>query len=1140
MSVWRSCCGSFWGSSSSSDVGSQSTVGSKSSTSSESWKEEAIDGVDSPDQDFQPHSEASADLLAKKWITHVQKRAAKVWERDQVLDMLRTIAQSVSYSDDPILGDPSPGAPCVQWHGDLSMEQGLPVIHVRKTGQENVVPSYVCKLFTFLFADDESLKLLKETAAGTVSMNCGNSKCVRLSHFVGYTSQWALKYQPKAKAPAKASAKARGAAAKGNPRPKVRFLCGPCGAAGRPPRFCPFFVPPPIKDTSTPSPCLRKGATDAAVLPSEPRCLSLPSKAASLETSSSIRPHSVLDSPLLLLSSLRAAALHRLQRQTKGALLTTLSAASRLREALLRSFPLLTDDGVDTLLPSKETVVLARMNLPQASQAGGSPQQLPGSLAPLMSASSANKCALYFIGDLPVVSEVNGLLFPTIHGLWRVPHMLPCMLVFSPVSHFVLKGADLMLPGLCRPLTIAASRAVGIEEVALGSLWAVRVVGNALPFAIGRAVTRAPSLELLGDKGRALELIHHLGDALWKSGKHVPLPPLFTAHQVFSGSDDAELLASCGMGPPEALPGALHQGEQSEAFQEGRATAEDADSNEAVAPDAGACSAADDADDGGQSPSASPEAEASSKAASAAELPMKPERRLCGDVRRVMAALLLYCRVAMNGRRYYIAIFHQHLAVSYEMDAYLNLCLLETLHSLSDEQLPLDISALYSKLTSEAPAVFYTQVAKGDAPFVVPDIRRSSAKKLAKFIQGASKKKLLQTKEQRGVVSVVKVNRSHPEFIKHTPVPETQKRKLIERVAAASSASSPAAAGAAGEEGLSKETLSQPSTVRSGDGPLVFEFCVPPAKCCKVFAAAGVQTGKSTFFTGQEYREVLTKYLEVRNTKREHEPLQSLPEASEALQGSRGCSTVALDPLLAEAVLSKEERIDAKAAGGEIQMMEKAELYKRWNETQQPCHAVIRNEAELPLLQERIIKGPCCPVRISVEDKQGGRKHATHILNVVNFLLDPKAIAEFLQKKLAASASVYAPPGSKTTSAVCVQGNVAGPVADLLISHFGVPKKYVEVATKKPKFVPELPSVLDMKIKASSLRAFAPLPSAEISVPLCFLVSLLFYATLTVPRRLSRLPPLARDPMGNLVERSGEGTVDQRSRRQGYERTSLV
>ena len=41
--------------------------------------------------------------------------------------------------------------------------------------------------------------------------------------------------------------------------------------------------------------------------------------------------------------------------------------------------------------------------------------------------------------------------------------------------------------------------------------------------------------------------------------------------------------------------------------------------------------------------------------------------------------------------------------------------------------------------------------------------------------------------------------------------------------------------------------------------------------------------------------------------------------------------------------------------------------------------------------------------------------------NAGNFLLEPKAVAEFLQKKLAASASVYAPPGAKTSSAVCVQ-----------------------------------------------------------------------------------------------------------------------
>lgn len=72
------------------------------------------------------------------------------------------IFRSVSFADDPILGDPSPSAPCVQWHGETSAEQGLPVIQVRKTGQETTAPSYVSKLMSFLFADDESLKVLRQ------------------------------------------------------------------------------------------------------------------------------------------------------------------------------------------------------------------------------------------------------------------------------------------------------------------------------------------------------------------------------------------------------------------------------------------------------------------------------------------------------------------------------------------------------------------------------------------------------------------------------------------------------------------------------------------------------------------------------------------------------------------------------------------------------------------------------------------------------------------------------------------------------------------------------------------------------------------------------------------------------------------
>ncbi|KAL8443192.1 hypothetical protein Emed_006931 [Eimeria media] len=619
----------------------------------------------------------------------------------------------------------------------------------------------------------------------------------------------------------------------------------------------------------------------------------------------------------------------------------------RLREQLLRSFPLLSENDLEQLLPAKEPMSVVRLNLPQASQAAGGPQQ-PEALPPLMSASSANKCALYVLDEVAVVAEVNGLLFPTVHGLWRAPKMLPCFLIFSPVSAFVMKGADLMLPGVCRPLTAAAAAATasaaaaagaaaaaaaaGGSGVAPGQLWAVRVVGNALPFAVGRAVTRAPSLELLGDKGRTLELIHHLGDALWKYGKEVPLPPLFSYKQVYSGTDDADLLAACGMGPPESLPGSLQQGDpQGRQQQQGEEEGDEASPSDA-AEDAAAASPAAAAAAG------EAEGEPQQQGETGEALTASGDERSQGET--VGAAPSMTPEVRRE-----------------EVDAYLELCLLETLHAVSDEQLPLDISALYSKLTAEAPAIYYTRIARGDTPFIAPDIRRSSAKKLGKFAQTASKKKLLQTKEQRGVVSVVKINRSHPDYVKHAPVPDSQKKKLIEKAAAAAAGAASQQAGPSAEEGgAPREAPSAAAGARSTSGPLVFEFCVPASKCSRIFAAAGVRSGKNIYFTSQEYREVLEKYLAVRESKREdmNQSEEGAPPRPPSSRPTRS-SAVLMDPLLAEAVLTKEERGDAKAAGSEPQLMEKAELFQRWQETQQPCHAVLRSNDELPLLQDRIV-----------------------------------------------------------------------------------------------------------------------------------------------------------------------------------------
>ena len=54
-------------------------------------------------------------------------------------------------------------------------------------------------------------------------------------------------------------------------------------------------------------------------------------------------------------------------------------------------------------------------------------------------------------------------------------------------------------------------------------------------------------------------------------------------------------------------------------------------------------------------------------------------------------------------------------------------------------------------------------------------------------------------------------------------------------------------------------------------------------------------------------------------------------------------------------VLTKDERGKARTSAEEPQAMEKAELFVRWQNTQQPCHAVLRSNDELHLLQERIV-----------------------------------------------------------------------------------------------------------------------------------------------------------------------------------------
>lgn len=100
----------------------------------------------------------------------------------------------------------------------------------------------------------------------------------------------------------------------------------------------------------------------------------------------------------------------------------------------------------------------------------------------------------------------------TVYALWRVADLLPKLFVHAPVSEFVLRGADVMLPG------VVFASVDEIDGLRKGELRAVYARGNPMPFAVGEMLVDSADIERHGKKGKALRLLHCVGDELWQSG----------------------------------------------------------------------------------------------------------------------------------------------------------------------------------------------------------------------------------------------------------------------------------------------------------------------------------------------------------------------------------------------------------------------------------------------------------------------------------------------------------------------------------------------------------------------------------------------------------------------------------------------
>lgn len=114
----------------------------------------------------------------------------------------------------------------------------------------------------------------------------------------------------------------------------------------------------------------------------------------------------------------------------------------------------------------------------------------------------------------PLVFDMTGkgdLCF-SVYALWRAPALLPALMVHAPVSEFVLRGADVMLPG------VVFTSTEQLQTLRKGELRAVYARGNPCAIGVGEMLVDAAEVERSGKKGRALKLWHVVGDVLWQMG----------------------------------------------------------------------------------------------------------------------------------------------------------------------------------------------------------------------------------------------------------------------------------------------------------------------------------------------------------------------------------------------------------------------------------------------------------------------------------------------------------------------------------------------------------------------------------------------------------------------------------------------
>ncbi|KAM9476111.1 eukaryotic translation initiation factor 2D [Clarias gariepinus] len=274
------------------------------------------------------------------------------------------------------------------------------------------------------------------------------------------------------------------------------------------------------------------------------------------------------------------------------------------------------------------------------------------------------------------------------------------------------------------------------------------------------------------------------------------------------------------------------------------------------------------------------------------------------------------------------------------------------------------------------------------------DIKKSSYKKLSKFLQSMQKEhSLVRVKElSKGVDSIVEVDWKNPELCSFC-VPEDW----------------------------------EPPEESSEDRESCAEVYKPP----EITALYGVTARLEPLFQDAKKKKgAVLQATEVRSIICDYVKRNELVHENK--------SYVKINPVLCDCLLDKSEY-------QELEVLKWDDLFSRTLSRMQLCH-----QMQFPGQAPVVRKGQAEPIDISVASR-GSNKKVTIIKNLEMFGIDPASVADTLQHLVQASSVLHDVPGAKERQLVQIQGNQVHHVGKLLLEQYQIPRKYIQGLDKAPK-----------------------------------------------------------------------------------------